>query len=134
MGCWFSGQEFLPNMKLADVGFDLKMFGIIANRLISSYIRNKTDFGEKNIEQRAKEIKNMLLQDMLSENPDTPDFDYEYSLMGVFIEDFRLYIVGNIYEILPSEYDIYIPKPYFEEIVTFPFSFSLFKTLFFDNE
>ena len=76
----------------------------------------------------------MLLQDMLSENPDTPDFDYEYSLIGVFVEDFRLYIVGNIYEILPSEYDIYIPKPYFEEIVTFPFSFSLFKTLFFDNE
>lgn len=133
-GCWFSGQPFLSTMKFKDVGFDLKMLGIISKRLISSYIHTKTDFGEKVVEQRAKEIKEALLQDMLSENPETPDFNYEYSLSGVFFEDFRLYVVGNIFEILPSEYEIYVPKPYFEEVMTFPFSYSLFKTLFFKEE
>lgn len=134
VGCWFSGQSFLSTMRFKDVGFDLKMLGIVAKRLISSYIHTKTDFGEKAVKQRAEEIKSALLQDMLSENPDTPDFNYEYSLSGVFLEDFRLYVVGNIFEILPSEYEIYVPKPYFEEVMTFPFSFSLFKTLFFKED
>jgi hypothetical protein len=46
----------------------------------------------------------------------------------------RIYVVGDVFELLPGEMlDIY-PKPYLQEIVSFPFSYSLFKTLFFYNK
>ncbi len=133
MGCWFSGQPFLPSMKFKDVGFDLKMLGIIAKRLMSSYLY-ELGFGEKALDERAKEIKNSILNDLLTEIPDTPDFEYTYDLLGVFVDDFRLYVVGNIYQMIPGERLKCYPKPYMEEVITFPFSYSLFKTLFFNNE
>lgn len=134
VGCWFSGQEFLPTMRFRDVGFDLNMLGIIAKRLVSSYITKKTDFGEKVIKQRGMDIKEALLQDIRSELPEAPDFEYEYYFVGAFVEDFRLYVVGNIYEMIPNEYGFFAPKPYIDEVVTFPFSYSLFRTLFFGDE
>jgi hypothetical protein len=133
MGCWFGGQSFLTSMKFKDVGFDLKMLGIIAKRLMSSYLY-ELGFGEKALDERAKEIKNSILNDLLTEIPDTPDFEYTYDLLGVFVDDFRLYVVGNIYQMIPGERLKCYPKPYMEEVITFPFSYSLFKTLFFNNE
>ncbi len=132
-GCWFSGQQLLPTMKFKDVGFDLKMLGIIAKRLISSYISG-LDFGEKALNNRALELKNSIMEDLRSEIPNTPDFEYECGLLGVFVEDFRLYVVGNVYEMIPGEVIKSYPKPYFEEVITFPFSYSLFKTLFFNEQ
>ncbi len=134
VGCWFSGQPFLSTIRFKDVGFDLNMLGIIAKRLLSSYIVKKTDFGEKVIKQRGQDIKEALLQEIRVELPETPDFEYEYSFQGAFVEDFRLYVVGNIYEMIPNEMGFFAPKPYFHEVVTFPFGYSLFRTLFFDNE
>ena len=133
MGCWFSGQPFLTSMKFKDVGFDLKMLGIIAKRLLSSYIY-RTGIGEKALDERAKELKNSILNDLLTEIPDTPDFEYICELKGVFVDDFRLYVVGNIFQMIPGEWLDCYPKPYLEEVITFPFSYSLFKTLFFNKE
>lgn len=133
MGCWFSGQPFLTSMKFKDVGFDLKMLGVIAKRLLSSYIY-RTGIGEKALDERAKELKNSILDDLLTEIPDTPDFEYICELKGVFVDDFRLYVVGNIFQMIPGEWLDCYPKPYIEEVITFPFSYSLFKTLFFNKE
>ena len=99
---------------------------------MSSYIY-ELGFGEKALDKRASEIKDAILRDMLEEMPDTPDFGYKYELSGVFIEDGRLYVVGNIFEMIPGELIEAYPKPYMEEVITFPFSYSLFKTLFFDK-
>lgn len=133
MGCWFSGQPFLTSMKFRDVGFDLKMLGIIAKRLLSSYIY-EIGFGDKALDNRAKELKNSILNDLLVEIPETPDFEYTCELLGVFVDDFRLYVVGNIFQMIPGELHDCYPKPYMEEVITFPFSYSLFKTLFFNKE
>lgn len=132
MGCWFSHQPFLPTMGFKDVGFDLEMLGIIAKRLLASYVAG-TDFGEKALEKRAQDIKNSILEELLEEMPDHPDFGYEYDLLGVFFEDGRLYVVGNIFQMIPGEMIEVYPKPYMEEVITFPFSYSLFKTLFFNK-
>lgn len=131
-GCWFSGQPFLSTLGFKDLGFDLKMLGVMAKRLMSSYIY-ELGFGEKALDKRASEIKDAILRDMLEEMPDTPDFGYKYELSGVFIEDGRLYVVGNIFEMIPGELIEAYPKPYMEEVITFPFSYSLFKTLFFNK-
>ena len=133
VGCWFSGQSLLSNMKLQNVGFDLKMLGLVAKRIMSSYISG-LDFGDEAMNKRAQDIKNSILKDIREEIPDYPDFEYEYSLRGVFVEDFRLYVVGNIFQMLPGEVIEKYPKPYYDEVITFPFSYSLFKTLFFDEE
>ncbi len=133
MGCWFSGQPFLSSMKFKDVGFDLKMLGIIARRLLSSYV-NGLDFGEEALDERAQEIKKSILDELLTEIPDHPDFEYTCELLGVFVEDFRLYVVGNVFQMLPGEMLEIYPKPYLEEVITFPFSYSLFKTLFFNKQ
>lgn len=132
-GCWFSGQPFLTTMRFQDVGFDLKMLCFIARRMLSSYIEG-LGFGEEALGKRAQEIKDSILGDLLSEIPDTPDFEYECKLSGVFVEDFRLYVVGNIYQMIPGEWLKCYPKPYLEEVITFPFSYSLFKTLFFNKQ
>ena len=132
-GCWFSGQPFLSTMSLKDIGFDLKMLGIIAKRMMSSYLAG-LDIGEKALDKRAQDIKKSLLQDMLSEDPDTPDFGYECDLRGVFFEDGRVYVVGNIFQMLPGEMISAYPKPYMEEVITFPFNYSLFRTLFFNKQ
>ena len=133
VGCWFSGQPFLPTMKFKDVGLDLRMLGIIARRMLSSYVQG-LDFGEKALDGRAQEIKDSILGELLAEIPDTPDFEYECELLGVFVEDFRVYVVGNIFQMIPGEMINCYPKPYFEEVVSFPFSYSLFKTLFFNKQ
>ena len=133
MGCWFSGQPFLTTMRFKDVGFDLKMLGIIARRLLSSYIY-ESGFGEEALDERAREIKKSILDELLTEIPDHPDFEYTCELLGVFVEDFRLYVVGNVFQMLPGEMLEIYPKPYLEEVITFPFSYSLFKTLFFNKQ
>ena len=133
MGCWFSDQPFLSSMKFKDVGFDLKMLGIIARRLMSSYV-NSMGFGEEALDERAREIKKSILDELLTEIPDHPDFEYTCELLGVFVEDFRLYVVGNVFQMLPGEMLEIYPKPYMEEVITFPFSYSLFKTLFFNKQ
>ena len=38
VGCWFSGKPLLTSMRFKDVGFDLKMLGIIAKRMLCSYL------------------------------------------------------------------------------------------------
>lgn len=132
-GCWFSGQPFLSSMKFKDIGFDLKLMGIIAKRLLGAYVSG-LDFGEKALDKRAREIKQSILNDLLSEIPETPDFEYTTELLGVFMEDGRLYVVGNIFQMIPGEVIETYPKPYLEEVITFPFSYSLFKTLFFNKQ
>ena len=133
MGCWFSGQPFLQTLDFEDVGFDLKMLGCIANRMLASYVE-ECGFAEDVVRQRAQEIKNSVLADIRSEDPEYPDFECIYDVDSARVNDGRLYIVSDIFALLPGEMlDIY-PKPYMCEIVSFPFSFSLFKTLFFYNQ
>ncbi len=132
-GCWFSGQPFLSTIQLKDFGFDLKMLGVIAKRMLASYL-SELDFGEKALDKRAQDIKKSILSDMLSEDPDTPDFGYECDLLDVFVEDGRLYVVGNIFQMIPGEVIKSYPKPYMEEVITFPFNYSLFRTLFFNKQ
>lgn len=133
MGCWFSGQPFLTSMRFKDVGFDLNMLGIIAKRLLVSYV-NKTGFGDDAMSQRTLEIKERLMSEILSENPEHPDFKCYYELKGICIDKARLYVVGDVFALLPGEMLEIYPKPYLEEIVSFPFSYSLFKSLFFNND
>ena len=133
MGCWFSGQPFLKTMGFEDVGFDLKMLGYIANRLLGSYV-DDCGFAEDVIKQRSQEIKDSVLNDIRSEDPEYPDFECVYDMKSTRVNDGRIYVVGNVFALLPGEMlDIY-PKPYMMEIVSFPFSYSLFKTLFFYNK
>lgn len=132
MGCWFSGQPMLKSMGMDDVGFDLKMLGIIANKILSRRVCN-TEFPDEVMKKRGEEIRNSILNEILSEDPDCPDFEYTYEVKGVFFEDSRLYIVGDVFALIPGEVLEYYPKPFLEEIVTFPFSYSLFKTLFFNK-
>ena len=131
-GCMFSGQPFLSSMRFKDVGFDLKMLGVIAKRLFASYVSG-LDFGEKALDKRAQDIKKAILDDILKDIPDHPDFGYECELLGVFVEDSRLYVVGNVFQMLPGEVIEVYPKPYLEEVISFPFSYSLFRTLFFNK-
>lgn len=132
-GCWFSGQPLVSTMKFKDVGFDLKMLGVIAKRLLASYISG-LDFAEQALDERARSIKDSIMKDLLSELPDTPDFEYTSELLGVFVEDFRLYVVGNVFQMIPGEWLDSYPKPYMEEVITFPFSYSLFRSLFFNKQ
>lgn len=133
MGCWFSGQPFLSTMGFEDVGFDLKMLGYIAKRLLASYV-DDCGFAEDVIKQRSQEIKDSVLSDIRSEDPEYPDFECIYDVGTTRVSDGRIYVVGNVFALLPGEMlDIY-PKPYMRETVSFPFSYSLFKTLFFYNK
>lgn len=132
MGCWFSGQPFMSTMRFKDVGFDLKMLGIIAERLLASYIQG-TDFADKAMEQRTQEIKDSVMEYVLSENPDHPDFKCYYQLKEICIEKSRVYVVGDVFALLPGEMIEIYPIPFLEEIVSFPFSYSLFKSLFFND-
>ncbi len=132
MGCWFSGQPFLTTMKFKDVGFDLKMLGLVAKRMIASYVY-ESGFADKAMDKRGQEIKESILKEILTDIPDYPDVEYTYRLLGTFIEDSRLYVVGHVFEKLPGEVMDYY-KPYMEEVITFPFNYSLFKTLFFDKQ
>lgn len=133
MGCWFSGKPFLQTLEFKDVGFDLKMLGCIASRLLASYIE-ECGFAENVIERRTSEIKETVLNDIRSEDPDFPDFECTYELNPVRMSDGRVYIVGDVFALLPGEMLNIYPKPYFQEVVSFPFSYSLFKTLFFHNK
>lgn len=132
-GCWFSGQPFLETMRFKDVGFDLKMLGHIARRMLSSYIYSSI-FADDTIRQRGMDIKNESLSDIRTELPDFPDYNYEYTLRGVYIEKGFVYIIGDIFEIIPGEVLPYYYKPYFEEKVIFPFSYSLLRTIFLSNK
>ena len=100
---------------------------------MSSYVSG-LGFGEEALDERAREIKKSILDELLTEIPDHPDFEYTCELLGVFVEDFRLYVVGNVFQMIPGEVVEIYPKPYFEEVITFPFSYSLFKTLFFNKQ
>ena len=51
----------------------------------------------------------------------------------VMIDYVHVYIVGNVYAYLPGIFRNYYKKPYIEEMVAFPFSFSLFHSIFFKN-
>ena len=133
MGCWFSGQPFLKTMGFKDVGFDLKMLGYIGKRLLASYV-DECGFAEDVIKQRTQEIKDSVLNDIRSEDPEYPDFQCIYDMKAARVNAGRIYVVGDVFALLPGEMlDIY-PKPYLQEIVSFPFSYSLFKTLFFYNK
>lgn len=133
MGCWFSGQPFLTTLGFEDVGFDLKMLGYIAKRLLASYV-DDCGFAEDVLKQRMQNIKDSVLEDIRSEDPDFPDFECTYDLGSTRVNDGRIYVVGDVFALLPGEMlDIY-PKPYMCEIISFPFSYSLFKTLFFYNK
>ena len=133
VGCWFSGQPMLSTLGLKDIGLDLRMLGLVANRFFSSYVY-ESGFAEEAVQQRGLDIKNSMLKDILLENPDHPDFSYKYEVVGVFAEDARLYVVGNITALLPGEMIEVYQKPYLHEVVSFPFSFSLFKSLFFNGD
>ena len=101
--------------------------------MLSSYVE-ESGFAEDVVRQRAHEIKNAVLNDIRSEDPEYPDFECIYDVGSARISDGRVYVVGDIFALLPGEMlDIY-PKPYMREIVSFPFSYSLFKTLFFYNQ
>ena len=132
MGCWFSGRPFLTTMKFKDVGFDLKMLGIVAKRLLVSYVID-SEFADKAIRQRACNIKDSMMRDLVSEDADHPDLSYSYEISGACVDKMRLYIVGDVFAILPGEMLEIYPKPYIGEIISFPFSYSLFKTLFFNK-
>lgn len=132
MGCWFSGQPMLSTMKFKDVGFDLGMLSIVATRLMRSYIY-KSDFADKVVEQRTQEIKDRIMKDILSEDPDYGDFEMRSELSYVDISAGRVYVSGNIFAMLPGEMFKEYPKPYLDEVVSFPFSYSLFRTLFFNK-
>ena len=99
---------------------------------MASYL-HEIGFDEKALKKRAQEIKDSILDEVLVEMPDHPDFEYEYYLSGVFIEDSRIYVVGNVYQMIPGEMLEIYPIPFFEEVITFPFTYSLFKTLFFNK-
>lgn len=133
MGCWFSGKPFLQTMNAKDIGFDMKMLGHLAKRLLVSYI-SESDFVKDAVDQRGKDIKDSMLKDILTEDPDHPDFEYISELKGVCIDRDRLYIVADIFALLPGEMLEIYPKPYLEEIISFPFNYSLFRTLFFNNQ
>lgn len=132
MGCWFSGQSMLPTMRFKDVGFDLGLLKVIATKLLRSYIYN-SDFDDKAVEQRAQEIKERMLNDILSDDPDHGDFDMITELSYVDISAGRIYVSGNIFAMLPGEVLKVYPKPYLDEVISFPFTYSLFKTLFFNK-
>lgn len=132
VGCWFSGQPMLSTMKFKDVGFDMKMLSIIARRLMRSYIY-KSDFADDVVEQRSQDIKEMIMNDILSEDPDYGDFEMRTELSYVDISAGRVYVSGNIFAMLPGEMIKEYPKPYLDEVVSFPFTYSLFKTLFFNK-
>ena len=131
-GCWFSGQPMLSTMRFKDVGFDMRMLSIIATRLMRSYIY-KSDFSDRVVEQRAQDIKDKMMSDILSEDPDHGDFEMRTELSYVDISAGRLYVSGNIFAMLPGEMFKEYPKPYLDEVVSFPFTYSLFKTLFFNK-
>ena len=133
VGCWFSGQPMLSTLGLKDIGLDLRMLGLVANRFFSSYVYESGFAGEA-VQKRGMDIKNSMLKDILLENPDHPDFSYKYEVVGVFAEDARLYVVGNITALLPGEMIEVYQKPYLHEVVSSPFSFSLFKSLFFNGD
>ena len=133
MGCWFSGQPFLVSMRFKDVGFDLKTLGRIVARMLSSYIEG-LQFADDVVKQRGQELKDMIYNDIISEDPDCPDFEYTYQVKFACVENGRVYISGNIFVMIPGEiFEVY-PKPYYGELISFPFSYSLFKTLFFNNQ
>lgn len=132
-GCWFSGQPFLQTLRFKDVGFDLNMLGVIAKRLIVSYVID-SEFADQAIRHRAQSIKESILENIWAEDPDYPYFYYNYEIVGASVDNMRLYIIGNVFEMLPGEMTEYYPKPFLEEVVSFPFSYSLFKTLFFNNK
>lgn len=132
MGCWFSGQPMLLTMSLKDVGFDLGMLSIVVRRLMGSYVY-KSGFAEEVVEQRAQEIKDKMLADILSEDPDHGDFEMKSELLYVDISAGRIYVSGNMFAMLPGEMFKEYPKPYLNEVVSFPFSYSLFRALFFNK-
>lgn len=132
LGCWFSGQPLFKTVKYKDLGFDLEMLGHMAKRLLIECVWSSS-FAYKAMEQRALEIKQSMLNDILKDDPDYPDFEMMYSAGDITIDFFNLYVTGNVYALLPGEVIPCYPKPYMDEIVVFPFSFSLFRSIFFNN-
>lgn len=133
VGCWFSGRPLFASMRFKDLGLDLKMLGIIAERMLVSRVLD-TKFPDQVIRQRAQEIKESMLEEIRAEEPDYPYFYYTYEVKGACVDEMRLYIVGDVFQMMPGEMIEYYPRPCLEEVVSFPFSFSLFKTLFFNGD
>lgn len=129
MGCWFGGQSLLKTMKFKDVGIDMKMLGYVAKHLLVSRIK-KTSYPDHMLKYRAFELKDAMLSDIWDEDPEHPDFEFSYVLSDVFIDDSRLYIIGNVFEMLPAIVVEVVPKPYFDEVISFPLNYSLLKTIF----
>ena len=132
-GCLFSGRSFLNTISLKDFGLDLDMLGCIADRLVRTYVV-KSGFADKVIKQRAEEIKDAMLEDVLAEYPDIVDLEYTYQLEGTWIDQGRLYIIGDVFSFFPGEIFDSFPKPYLEEVVSMPFNYSLFRALFFNKQ
>ncbi len=132
VGCWFSGQPFLTTMKLKDIGLDLKMLGLMAERMLLSYIQ-ETDFADVSIEQRLQEIKDSVMEYVTSENIDYTGFKYYNQLQDICIDKRWVNVLEDVFTILHGEMIEVYPIPYLEEIVSFPFSYSLFKSLFFNG-
>ena len=132
-GCWFSGQPFLKTLKFKDFGLDLKMLACVAERILASYVTN-SKFADNIINQRGLEFKNTSLEEIRAELPDFPDYNYTYLLRAAEVERGFVYIIGDIYEIVPGEILPYYYKPHFEEKVIFPFSYSLLRSIFLSNK
>ena len=132
-GCWFSGRPFLETMGFKDVGFDLGMLGCIANRLFRKYVV-KSGFADKVMKQRAEEIKNDMLETILMERSDITDIEYTYQLQGTWMDKGRLYIIGDVFSFFPGVIFESFPKPYLDEVISMPFNYSLFRTLFFNKQ
>ncbi len=131
LGSWFSGQPFFKTMKLKNVGLDLEMLSIVAKRLLTMYIV-KTDFAYKAIEGRALEIGRMLGDYARQDIPEHPDMETVFDLSYVLIDYWHVYVVGNIYAKIPAERILpFYAKFYLDEMVAFPFSFSLLRSIFF---
>ena len=133
VGCWFSVQPTIRTIKLNNLGFDLEMMGYIAARFLRSYV-SKSDFAEQTILEREREIKESIMNDVLAEDPDHPDIDMYHYLTYVEVDYGRIYIAADIFASLPGTVLDYYLKPYLEEVMSFPFSFSLFRSLFFNND
>lgn len=132
LGSWFSGQPFFKTVRFKDLGFDLEMLGYMAKRLLAEYVFSSL-FADKALNNRSLDIKQSMLDDIRKEDPEHPDFDMLYELTGVTVEFYNVYIYGDVFALLPGEVIPCYPKPYLEEIVVFPFSFSLFRSLFFTH-
>ena len=133
LGCWFSGQPFMETMKFKDVGLNFKMLEILLCRELEKRIA-KSDFANDVVKKRQQEIKESVLADLRLEEPPINDIEMSSELFYTCIDHGRLYVSGNILAMIPATIIPIIPKPYYNEVTSFPLSYSLFRTIFFENK